>query len=141
MQVFGYCRVSTTEQADDGVSLAAQKQQITGYAMMKGWKLADVFVEAALFDPIRTAATGSTYVAVSWPVLFLIVNSHGCTSTTAIQLRSDQKEHTPLRLALPQPQDSTTVVSVFRAHLPRSPCHFSDRVAPMGKPRVFLIRD
>ncbi len=24
MQVFGYCRVSTTEQADDGVSLAAQ---------------------------------------------------------------------------------------------------------------------
>ena len=48
MQVFGYCRVSTTEQADDGVSLAAQKQQIAGYAMMKGWKLAEVFIEAGV---------------------------------------------------------------------------------------------
>ena len=47
-KIYGYCRVSTTEQADDGVSLAAQKQQITGYAMMKGWKLAEVFIEAGV---------------------------------------------------------------------------------------------
>jgi hypothetical protein len=38
MKVFGYCRVSTSEQADGGVSLDAQQQQITGYAMMKGWQ-------------------------------------------------------------------------------------------------------
>ena len=55
MQVFGYCRVSTTEQADDGVSLAAQKQQITGYAMMKGWKLADVFIEAGVSGSVPLA--------------------------------------------------------------------------------------
>ena len=55
MQVFGYCRVSTTEQADDGVSLAAQKQQIAGYAMMKGWKLADVFIEAGVSGSVPLA--------------------------------------------------------------------------------------
>jgi DNA invertase Pin-like site-specific DNA recombinase len=45
MLVFGYSRVSTSEQADEGVSLAAQQQQIAGYAMMKGWKIAEHFVE------------------------------------------------------------------------------------------------
>jgi putative DNA-invertase from lambdoid prophage Rac len=47
-KVYGYCRVSTAEQADEGVSLAAQRQQIAGYAMMKGWELADCFVEAGV---------------------------------------------------------------------------------------------
>src|SRR5258707_11723380 len=49
MKVFGYCRVSTAEQADDGSSLASQQQQIKGWAMVKGWTtLADVFVEAGV---------------------------------------------------------------------------------------------
>jgi len=45
MRVFGYSRVSTSEQADEGASLAAQQQQIAGYAMMKGWQVAEHFVE------------------------------------------------------------------------------------------------
>jgi putative DNA-invertase from lambdoid prophage Rac len=45
MRVFGYSRVSTSEQADDGSSLAAQQQQLAGYAMMKGWQVAEHFVE------------------------------------------------------------------------------------------------
>jgi putative DNA-invertase from lambdoid prophage Rac len=45
MHVFGYSRVSTSEQADEGVSLAAQQQQIAGYAMMKGWSVGEHFVE------------------------------------------------------------------------------------------------
>ena len=36
-KVFGYIRVSTAEQASNGDSLETQRQQITGYAMMKGW--------------------------------------------------------------------------------------------------------
>ena len=48
MRVFGYSRVSTSEQADEGASLAAQQQQIAGYAMMKGWKVAEHFVERAV---------------------------------------------------------------------------------------------
>lgn len=45
MRVFGYSRVSTSEQADEGASLAAQQQQIAGYAMMKGLQVAEHFVE------------------------------------------------------------------------------------------------
>lgn len=48
MKVFGYARVSTAEQADEGASLATQQQQITGYAMMKGWKVDEFFVEAGV---------------------------------------------------------------------------------------------
>jgi DNA invertase Pin-like site-specific DNA recombinase len=46
--VFGYSRVSTTEQADEGASLDAQQQQINGYAMMKGWRVSEHFVERAV---------------------------------------------------------------------------------------------
>lgn len=45
MRVFGYCRVSTAEQANSGMSLETQQQQIAGYAMMKGWQVAEFFVE------------------------------------------------------------------------------------------------
>jgi hypothetical protein len=43
MQVCGYAGVSTAEQANNGDSL--DTQQITGYAMMKGWEVAEFFVE------------------------------------------------------------------------------------------------
>jgi putative DNA-invertase from lambdoid prophage Rac len=55
MKVYGYCRVSTTEQADEGSSLASQRQQITGYAMMKGWQVADFFVEAGVSGSVPLA--------------------------------------------------------------------------------------
>jgi putative DNA-invertase from lambdoid prophage Rac len=48
MKVFGYCRVSTAEQANNGDSLETQKQQITGYAMMKGWTVSGFFVETGV---------------------------------------------------------------------------------------------
>jgi putative DNA-invertase from lambdoid prophage Rac len=54
-RVFGYCRVSTTEQADEGASLAAQQQQITGYCMMKGWQVAEFFVERAVSGSVPVA--------------------------------------------------------------------------------------
>ena len=43
MKVYGYCRVSTAEQANGGLSLDTQRQQITGYAMMKGWSVAEFY--------------------------------------------------------------------------------------------------
>jgi putative DNA-invertase from lambdoid prophage Rac len=48
MRVFGYCRVSTAEQASNGDSLDTQRQQITGYAMMKGWTVAEFFIEGGV---------------------------------------------------------------------------------------------
>jgi putative DNA-invertase from lambdoid prophage Rac len=55
MRVFGYSRVSTVEQADEGVSLAAQQQQVVGYAMMKGWTIDEQFVERAVSGSIPLA--------------------------------------------------------------------------------------
>ena len=45
MRIFGYSRVSTAEQADEGSSLDSQQTQILGYAMMKGWTVTEQFVE------------------------------------------------------------------------------------------------
>ena len=66
MRVFGYARVSTTEQADEGASLAAQQQQIAGYAMMKGWQVAEHFVERGVFGstPLAARPEGSRMLAV-----------------------------------------------------------------------------
>jgi putative DNA-invertase from lambdoid prophage Rac len=45
MTVYGYTRVSTERQADEGESLDVQQRQIGGYAMMKGLEIGRVFVE------------------------------------------------------------------------------------------------
>jgi site-specific DNA recombinase len=42
MQVIGYTRVSTTEQATEGVSLAAQRAKIDAYALVKDWHVAEI---------------------------------------------------------------------------------------------------
>jgi len=45
MAVFGYARVSTSRQADEGESLEVQTRQIDGYALMNGLRVDRVFVE------------------------------------------------------------------------------------------------
>src|SRR6266404_3878895 len=54
-RVFGYVRVSTAEQANAGLSLETQQQQITGYCMIKGWAVAEFFVEAGISGSIPLA--------------------------------------------------------------------------------------
>jgi len=48
MAVYGYVRVSTQSQVDDGLSIDAQQRQIEGYAMMHNMALDKVFVERAV---------------------------------------------------------------------------------------------
>src|ERR1700688_4378349 len=55
MKVVGYARVSTEEQASGGVSLEAQQQQITGYAMMKGWQIGEFFIERGVSGSVSLA--------------------------------------------------------------------------------------
>src|SRR5690349_7273907 len=55
MKVYGYCRVSTAEQANAGLSLLDQQQQITGYGMMKGWEIAELFVERGVSGSVALA--------------------------------------------------------------------------------------
>jgi DNA invertase Pin-like site-specific DNA recombinase len=47
MTVYGYTRVSTIKQANEGESLETQKRQIIGYADAKGWSLScgNIFIE------------------------------------------------------------------------------------------------
>lgn len=44
-RVFGYCRVSTAQQADEGLSLDVQQRQLQGWAHMQGRVVDAVFVE------------------------------------------------------------------------------------------------
>ena len=55
MRVFGYSRVSTAEQVDDGASLDVQAQQIAGYCLMKGYALSEHFVERGVSGSIPLA--------------------------------------------------------------------------------------
>ena len=45
MKVYGYVRVWTDRQADDGESLGTQRRTIEGYAMMQSMTLSEIFVE------------------------------------------------------------------------------------------------
>jgi DNA invertase Pin-like site-specific DNA recombinase len=54
-RIFAYARFSTAEQATNGDSIATQRQQIEGYAMMKGWQIAEFFVDGGV--------SGSTSIA------------------------------------------------------------------------------
>jgi len=48
MEVIGYVRVSTAEQADSGLGLAAQRTTLTLEAGRRGWQLLGVFEDAGL---------------------------------------------------------------------------------------------
>jgi DNA invertase Pin-like site-specific DNA recombinase len=66
MNVYGYVRVSTTEQAQNGESLDIQKNQISGWAMMKGWQVTEVFVEECVSGsvPLCERPDGQRLLAV-----------------------------------------------------------------------------
>jgi site-specific DNA recombinase len=46
MQVIGYSRVSTAEQASEGVSLEMQAKKIEAYCLVKDWPLSEVISDA-----------------------------------------------------------------------------------------------
>lgn len=50
--IYTYARVSTARQADDGESLDVQHRMTTGYALMKGWKVDEAFVDRGVSGSI-----------------------------------------------------------------------------------------
>jgi putative DNA-invertase from lambdoid prophage Rac len=50
--IYGYCRVSTSEQADQGISLEEQQRKIEGRCLEMGWQLAEMFVEKGISGSI-----------------------------------------------------------------------------------------
>jgi putative DNA-invertase from lambdoid prophage Rac len=52
MAVYGYCRVSTGRQVDEGESLELQQRQLEGYAYQHGLQLSEVIVEKGVSGSI-----------------------------------------------------------------------------------------
>lgn len=48
MKAIGYIRVSTSQQADNGVSLDAQRERIAGWCQANGYRLVEVYSDAGL---------------------------------------------------------------------------------------------
>jgi len=69
MAVYGYTRVSTGPQADEGESLGAQKRTIEGYAMMLGIEQPRIFVERGVSGgkPFHERPQGAQLLAVLKP--------------------------------------------------------------------------
>ena len=55
MAVYGYSRVSTSRQADEGESLDVQQRTLEGYAMMHGLMMDRVFVERGVSGSVPLA--------------------------------------------------------------------------------------
>jgi len=66
---YGYCRVSTVAQADEGESLDVQQRQLAGYAQMNGLTIDRVFVERGVSGskPIADRPQGAALLAALQP--------------------------------------------------------------------------
>jgi DNA invertase Pin-like site-specific DNA recombinase len=58
MQVYGYTRVSTQEQASNGASLDTQHRQIEDYCLIKGWQLSEVYADDGVSGSVPLAERG-----------------------------------------------------------------------------------
>jgi DNA invertase Pin-like site-specific DNA recombinase len=69
MAVYGYTRVSTGRQAEEGESLGAQQRRIEGYAMSQGLTLDTLYVEKGVSGsvPIRDRKEGQKLLALLQP--------------------------------------------------------------------------
>lgn len=69
MAVYGYLRVSTDRQADEGESLGTQQRVVEGYAMMNGLSLDSIFVERGVSGskPLGERPEGAHLLAALQP--------------------------------------------------------------------------
>lgn len=59
MATYGYARVSTSRQANEGESLDVQQRTVDGYAMMHGFKIARTFIEKGVSGSVPLAERGA----------------------------------------------------------------------------------
>jgi putative DNA-invertase from lambdoid prophage Rac len=67
--VYGYARVSTERQADEGVSLDEQIRRIEGRALEQGWQIVEVFIERGVSGsvPLGDRPEGGRLLAALQP--------------------------------------------------------------------------
>ena len=95
MKAIGYIRVSTEEQATEGVSLDAQRAKLDAYAVLKGLELVEIVVDAGVSagKPLDSRAGGSSLLkalrrrkgapraVVAWKLDRLFRNAGDCLAT------------------------------------------------------------
>jgi DNA invertase Pin-like site-specific DNA recombinase len=69
MAVYGYARVSTDKQAEDGESLGVQERQVQGWCLMQGEDLAEMFVDRGVSGstPLTERPEGSALLKALRP--------------------------------------------------------------------------
>ena len=69
MAVWGYARVSTVRQSEEGESLDVQQRTMAGYALIRGMQIDRVFVERAVSGsiPFRERPLGAELLALAQP--------------------------------------------------------------------------
>src|SRR3954470_15936337 len=69
MAIYGYCRVSTVRQAEEGESLDVQRRTIAGYALMHGLTVDRTFVERGVSGskPLADRPEGAALLAAIQP--------------------------------------------------------------------------
>lgn len=69
MRAYGYCRVSTGRQAEEGESLGVQERRVRGYAMQLGLDLDGVFIERGVSGskPLAERPEGAKLLAALQP--------------------------------------------------------------------------
>ena len=105
MATYGYVRVSTVKQVDEGESLDVQQRTIAGYALMHGMKIDKTFIErgvsgskpladrpqgAALLAAIKPGADGDSQPDTV-PDLSLIASTHA-SEVMALIIRAQRAE-------------------------------------------------
>ena len=92
MTVYGYARVSTERQADEGVSLDEQIRRIEGRALEQGWLIAETFIERGISGSVSLGdrPEGARLVAALQPGDVVIAakldrmfDPHGTRSTSS----------------------------------------------------------
>jgi putative DNA-invertase from lambdoid prophage Rac len=68
-RAYGYARVSTLQQADEGESLEVQKRQIVGYSLIHSIEIADLFIERGVSGskPLAERPLGAKLLAALKP--------------------------------------------------------------------------
>ena len=89
MSVYGYCRVSTDRQANEGESLGVQERQLQGYVHMQGMKLDRVFVERGVSGsiPLADRPEGAAMLACLDSLAAVAASSCACFNGRVTELR------------------------------------------------------
>jgi hypothetical protein len=133
MSVFGYVRVSTVRQVDDGESLDVQQRQLQGYAHMHDLTLSEIAVEKGVSGsiPVEERLVGAMLAQLTEPDVQQIIKAIAATGADpfwvmeAIALEQDAAKATAA---------AAPAAPIGRKHWPGCPAGCSGRTSVPRNP-------